>query len=58
MSFILVGRLRPGINEKSADAQLAAVASGMEKAYPTENKNQTFIVRPLSRMSISTNPTN
>jgi predicted permease len=55
--LILVGRLRPGMNEKSADAQLAAVASGMEKAYPSENKNQTFIIRPLSRMSISTNPT-
>ena len=55
--LILVGRLRPGMNEKSADAQLAAVASRLERAYPSENKDQTFIVRPLSRMSISTNPT-
>src|SRR5436190_16764651 len=57
-ALILVGRLRPGMNEKSADAQLAAVASRLERAYPGENKDQTFIVRPLSRMSISTNPTN
>ena len=56
--LILVGRLRPGIGEKAADAQLAAVASGMEKAYPAENKDQTFIVRPLSRLSITTNPSN
>ena len=56
--LILVGRLRPGMNQKSADAQLAAVASRLEQAYPAENKDQTFIARPLSRLSISTNPTN
>ena len=55
--LILIGRLRSGIAGKAADSQLAAVASGMEKAYPAENKDQTFIVHPLSRMSISTNPT-
>jgi predicted permease len=55
--LILVGRLRPGMTQKSADAQLAAVASRLERAYPSENKDQTFIVRPLSRMSISTSPT-
>ncbi len=55
--LILIGRLRSGIAAKAADSQLAAVASGMEKAYPAENKDQTFIVHPLSRMSISTNPT-
>ena len=57
-ALILIGRLRPGVSEKSADAQLAAVASGMAAAYPGENKDQTFIVRPLSRMSIGTSPTN
>ena len=56
-ALIVVGRLRPGLTEKAADSQLAAVASGMEKSYPAENKDQTFIVRPLSRMSVSTNPT-
>jgi predicted permease len=54
--LILIGRLRSGLAAKAADSQLAAVASGMEKAYPSENKDQTFIVHPLSRMSISTNP--
>ena len=57
-ALILVGRLRPGMTEKAADSQLAAVASGMAKAYPAENKDQTFLVRPLSRLSITTNPTN
>jgi predicted permease len=55
--LILVGRLRPGVDAKSADAQLAAVASGMAAAYPGENKDQTLIVRPLSRLSIGTSPT-
>jgi predicted permease len=57
-ALILVGRLRPGVSEKSADAQLAAVASQMAMAYPGENKDQTFIVRPLSRLSTGTSPTN
>src|SRR5580658_2684782 len=55
--LILIGRLRSGVTAKAADSQLTAVASGMEKAYPAENKDQTFIVHGLSRMSISTNPT-
>ena len=56
-SLILVGRLRPGQSLQSVETQLASAASAMERAYPAENKNQTFIVRPLSRLNISTNPT-
>jgi len=56
--LIAVGRLRPGMTQQAADSQLAAIASGFEKAYPAENKDQTFVVRPLSRLSISTSPTN
>jgi predicted permease len=55
-ALILVGRLRAGLTGQSVDAQLAPVAAGLEKAYPAENRDQTFIVRPLSRMSVSTNP--
>jgi predicted permease len=55
--LFVIGRLRPGQFPQSADRQLAAVATAMERAYPVENKNQTLIVRPLSRLSISTNPT-
>jgi len=46
------------MNEKSADAQLAAVASRLERAYPGENKDQTFNRSTAFRISISTNPTN
>jgi predicted permease len=54
--LILIGRLRSGLSGKTADSQLAAVASGMEQAYPAENKDQTFIVGRLSRMNVSTQP--
>jgi predicted permease len=55
-TLIAVGRLKPGITQTAADASLAVLASQMEKAFPAENKDQTLLVRPLSRMSISTNP--
>ena len=55
--LIVVGRLRPGLSQKTADSQLAAVASGMAKAYAAENRDQTLIVHPLSRLSVSDNPT-
>ncbi|MGA7413447.1 MAG: FtsX-like permease family protein, partial [Bryobacteraceae bacterium] len=57
-TLIAVGRLKPGMTQQSADAALAVLGSQMEKAYPGENKDQTLVVRPLSRLSISTNPTN
>ncbi len=55
-ALILFGRLRPGMTARQADGQLAVVAAQLEKAYPAENRNQTFFVHPLSRLSITTNP--
>ncbi len=55
-ALVLVGRLRPGLTLREADSRLAVVASQFEKAYPGENKDQTFVVRPLSRMSVSDAP--
>lgn len=55
-ALLVMGRLKPGVTQQAADASLAVVASQMEKAYPGENKDQTLIARPLSRMSFSTNP--
>lgn len=54
--LILIGRLRPGLTRQSADRQLAPVAASMEQAFPAENKNQSLIVRPLSRLSVSASP--
>lgn len=55
-ALLLVGRLRPGITEKSTDASLATVAARMAKAYPETGKDQTFSVHRLSRLGISTDP--
>jgi predicted permease len=55
-ALLVFGRLKPGVTERTADATLAVVASQMENAYPAENKDQTLIVRPLSRMGYSTGP--
>ena len=57
-ALILIGRLRPRMSLSTADAQLAPVAARLEQAYPSENKDQTFIVHPLSRLGVSTSPGN
>ncbi len=54
--LILIGRLRPGLSRQAADAQLVATAAGMEKVNP-DDKDQALVVRPLSRLSVSTSPT-
>ncbi|HLJ49186.1 MAG TPA: ABC transporter permease [Bryobacteraceae bacterium] len=55
-ALILVGRLRRGLTLEAANAGLAVVASQMAKAFPAENKDQMLSVHPLSRLSISTDP--
>ncbi len=57
-ALLLIGRLRSGMTQKTADAALGTVAADLAKAYPVEDKDQTLIVRPLSRLSISTDPEN
>jgi predicted permease len=54
--LILIGRLMPGVTDRAADAQLAVVASQLEKAFPAENRDQTFIVKAISRLGVSPNP--
>ena len=44
-TLILLGRLKPGITLKTAEAPLAVEAAQMEKAY-AENKDQALVVRP------------
>jgi predicted permease len=55
-ALIVLGRLREGVTQKAADASLAVGADRMAKAYPGENKDQTFMVHTLSRNNISTRP--
>lgn len=56
-ALIVVGRLKHGATLQSADAALAVIGSQLEKAFPAENKDQMLLVRPLSRLVVSTNPT-
>ena len=56
-ALIALARLHPGVTPAAADAQLAGVALAMQKAWPVENKDQTLLVRPLSRLSVSDGPT-
>jgi predicted permease len=55
-ALLLVGRLRPGVSWKSADALLAPAAARLAEAFPAEDKDRTLVARPLSRMSVSTSP--
>ena len=57
-ALIVVGRLRPGLSLNAADSLLAVSANRLAQAYPGENKDQTFLVSRLSRLSVSTNPSN
>src|SRR5437016_1221834 len=52
----IMGRLKPGMTAALARPALEGLAAKLEKAYPVEQKNQTFIAAPVSRNSVSNNP--
>jgi predicted permease len=52
----IMGRLKPGMTASAAKPALEGLAANLKKAYPVEQKNQTFMVAPVSRNSISNNP--
>ncbi len=52
----VVGRLKRGVTAAAAGAVLQTFAANLEKALPDEQKDQTFIIRPLPRDRISTYP--
>jgi predicted permease len=54
--LLLIGRLRPGITIEAADRDLAAIAQRMGQAHPAENGRHTLLARRLSRLNISTAP--
>ena len=56
--LIVIGRLRAGVTQPAADRQMKAVAESLARAYPAENHDQTFLVHPLSRMSVTDTPAN
>ncbi len=54
--LLLVGRLKPGLSAAAAAPALKGLATNLEKAFPVEQKDQTFMTAPLSRFSTSPNP--
>ena len=52
----LVGRLRPGISQATAEAQLAGIATQLESAYPEANEKYTIQLGKLARLSTNTYP--
>jgi predicted permease len=54
--LMLIGRLKPGTNAAAAVPQLEGLAANLEKAFPVEQKDQTFTVTAVPRISISTSP--
>ena len=54
--LLLIGRLPAGVSIGTADREMTSLARRLEEAYPAENARQQLIVRPLSRLNISTSP--
>jgi len=52
----IMGRLKPGMTAVAAKPALQGLATNLEKAYPVDQKNQTFMTASVSRNSISNNP--
>jgi putative ABC transport system permease protein len=45
--FQAFGRLKPGVTEQQADAELSSFAARQEKLYPQTNTNQTMLLSPM-----------
>src|SRR5437016_1880537 len=52
----IMGRFKPGITATTAKPALQGLAANLEKAYPVEQKDQTFLTAPVARNSVSNNP--
>jgi putative ABC transport system permease protein len=47
--FQAVGRLRPGVSQEQAAAEIASIAAGLQKLYPGTNTNLTSLINPLAK---------
>ncbi len=54
--LLIIGRLKPGMTAAAAEPALTGLAANLEKAFPVEQKDQTFQTAPVSRTSVSTSP--
>ncbi|HVU33482.1 MAG TPA: ABC transporter permease [Opitutaceae bacterium] len=54
--LFVIGRLKPGVTVAGAEPALRTLALNLEKAFPVEQKEQTFFARPLPRLSAGVAP--
>ncbi|MGH8102747.1 MAG: ABC transporter permease [Chthoniobacterales bacterium] len=52
----VMGRLKPGVTAAAAKPALEGLAANLEKAYPVEQKDQTFVAERVSRNTVSNRP--
>jgi macrolide transport system ATP-binding/permease protein len=52
----LKGRLRPGVSQSAAQAELTTIAADLERAYPETNKNRRLFVRTELQARIDQSP--
>jgi len=52
----LKGRLRPGVSQAEAQAELTTIAADLERAYPDTNKNRRLAVRTELQARIAQSP--
>ncbi len=55
LGFSAVGRLKDGVRTEQARAELQAIASDLERAFPLANKGRGFTTQPVLESSISPN---
>ena len=54
----VAGVLKPGVTKATADPALDAFARSLGAEYPSTDRDRTFLVAPLPRMTVSSRPQN
>jgi predicted permease len=55
LGFNAVARLKEGVRQEQAKAELQAIAADLETAFPLANKGRSFTLQPLLQSSVNPN---
>ena len=55
--LLLLGRLKPGVSRKQAQAQVAALSGQLAAAYPADDKDRTAVVTRATMLPPDVVPT-
>ncbi|HET6957003.1 MAG TPA: ABC transporter permease [Vicinamibacterales bacterium] len=55
-NLTLKGRLRPGVTQAAAQAELTTIATDLERAYPDTNKNRRLAIRTELQARMAADP--